>query len=494
MYRFRFTLLFVVAFIASLTFVSPATAAAQTETTVHLTQPGSGTCIEESGSIQELIDRGVIVADPTSPSGWVPAAHFEIGPCPKTTPDPGPQPTDEVTYGPWTGGTPTCDMPSVTQSRTVTTTPYVLSSDGSTWVLGNPGSPTTENQTLTLSAEEQAACNPPDPGPQPTDEVVYGEWSNETPTCDVPSVTQSRTVLTTSYALNADGSAWIAGDPAPSTETRTVSLSADEQAACQPDNGNGNGSGGDNNQGTPPADNGGSGDNGNGGTPTSTPTSTPTDNGGGDSGNSGGTPKATPTSTSTVTPTSTPTDNGSDTPAATPPSGGSNGGGGDHNGNSGDSDNSGQPPIVPPSNGGGNNNGGSNPPVVSSPADSGVANSGVANSGNTDGDQQVAEVQVQPAAAASQTSSNVGQASNATAGSQTTAATPVPASQLPVTGSGDSYFSGHSSVIRWLLMVAALCLGAGGYTRRWGLGLPALVQGVDARYYLRRYGIRRPRS
>ena len=83
---------------------------------------------------------------------------------------------------------------------------------------------------LTYSATF-SVCPPPRPEPV----VDLGEWQGGTPSCDDPTVTQSRRVTTTKYVLSDDGSEWVLGDPVTTTETRQASLSEDELAECASD-------------------------------------------------------------------------------------------------------------------------------------------------------------------------------------------------------------------------------------------------------------------
>lgn len=69
---------------------------------------------------------------------------------------PGEQPDDKVEVTEWVDGEYDCDDTTVTQTRTVTTTPYVL--DGETWVLGTP-TVVEETQIRDLTVSELLALD-----------------------------------------------------------------------------------------------------------------------------------------------------------------------------------------------------------------------------------------------------------------------------------------------------------------------------------------------
>ena len=122
------------------------------------------------------------------------------------TPQP-PRPADKVTETPWVDGQFACDDVSVTQTRTVTTTPYVW--DGEQWVLDTENA-TTEQQTgsRALGEDEYYTCPVDNPQPpRPDAKVVEGDWADGTWYCDDTSVTMTRTVTTTPYIW--DGDAWV---------------------------------------------------------------------------------------------------------------------------------------------------------------------------------------------------------------------------------------------------------------------------------------------
>ncbi|MGL4999447.1 MAG: LPXTG cell wall anchor domain-containing protein, partial [Cetobacterium sp.] len=92
---------------------------------------------------------------------------------------PGPQPDDKVLVSEWTDGKYECDDTIVEQTRTVTTTPYVL--DGETWVEGE-SKVVTETQTRDLTAEELAelVCPTPTPIPTPSDPPLASTGGSDT--------------------------------------------------------------------------------------------------------------------------------------------------------------------------------------------------------------------------------------------------------------------------------------------------------------------------
>lgn len=148
--------------------------------------------------------------------------------------DPGPQPPDYIDYGPWGNQVPSCDVPVVTQSRMVATTPYVLNEDGSDWILGGTVL-TTETQEVSLSDEELAACpTGSDPGPRPDDvvkvESYEGDASCESGTVEVITVTK-----TTTYYLGDDNKYYLSDRPSTDREVSSRDMTTDERAACAPD-------------------------------------------------------------------------------------------------------------------------------------------------------------------------------------------------------------------------------------------------------------------
>lgn len=116
------------------------------------------------------------------------------------------QPADQVVYGNWADSTGTgvinCTAGTVSQSRSVTTTPYVW--NGTVWVLGDMTTTTTETRPRQLTAaEKQASCEPtvirvaiPAAPAILDDSAVQGDAHYV-----VPSDTESLT-----WSKNADGS------------------------------------------------------------------------------------------------------------------------------------------------------------------------------------------------------------------------------------------------------------------------------------------------
>lgn len=73
------------------------------------------------------------------------------------------------------------------------------------------------------------ACAPDNPGPKASE---WLNWSNETPTCDKLTVTQTRTREVTTYVWNPDTRKWVVDKVATETDTHTVAMT-DEQYANQ---------------------------------------------------------------------------------------------------------------------------------------------------------------------------------------------------------------------------------------------------------------------
>ncbi len=85
----------------------------------------------------------------------------------------GDKPDDKVVTTEWVDGDKSCESKTVTQSRTVTTTPYVYDASTGTYVLGTPVVKT-ETQTRPMTAAEIEACDtttPPESCPNLTGSV-----------------------------------------------------------------------------------------------------------------------------------------------------------------------------------------------------------------------------------------------------------------------------------------------------------------------------------
>lgn len=140
------------------------------------------------------------------------------------------QPDPEVDEGEWVDGEWKCDDVVVTQTRTITTTPYRW--DGEAWVLDTENaSTTTETRTRDLTDEEQTKCPPPPtcvelgncPPPPPVEECPEGQVGTPpncetpvTPPTDVcPNVDGIQTEVPDGMFRNADGFCFPEEQPEP---------------------------------------------------------------------------------------------------------------------------------------------------------------------------------------------------------------------------------------------------------------------------------------
>jgi hypothetical protein len=107
-----------------------------------------------------------------------------------------PTPTTVTTTGDWMGGEPTCDEPSVEQTRTVTTVTTTYAAPqwvGNAWVedtTGVAGEPvvTTESRTATYQGDDCAVVIPPTPTPTPTVTPAVTPQPTVAPTVKTPHV------------------------------------------------------------------------------------------------------------------------------------------------------------------------------------------------------------------------------------------------------------------------------------------------------------------
>jgi hypothetical protein len=172
---------------------------------------------------------GGVLYGPSNPKESWPGGHYQNKfsklvtiPC---TP---PQPEDLVTTTEWVDGEYPCDAISVEQTRTVTTTPFILVNN--VWVADTANATTyTEPRTRPLTSEEYAANRCPVEVPEPL--VTTTEWVDGSYACGDNTVTRTRTVTTTPYiivdrepVLDADSAVTV-------SETDTRSLTAEEIAA-----------------------------------------------------------------------------------------------------------------------------------------------------------------------------------------------------------------------------------------------------------------------
>lgn len=174
-----------------------------------------GSSLEQSGWVTQ----------PPAGEGWVKVGDQTVDgnqiPCP--------QPPPETEYGEWTG-TPECGDETYEQTRTKTTTPYVL--NGFDWV---PGTPVVEVENQTVQVDEVEPCPIPE---QPDDKVEYSEWVDGDSECGDTTVEQTRTKTTTSYVwvgpeAQTPGS-WVLDTENSTTETETQirDLTEDEIEPC----------------------------------------------------------------------------------------------------------------------------------------------------------------------------------------------------------------------------------------------------------------------
>lgn len=140
-----------------------------------------------------------------------------------------PQPEAKVTETEWVDSAITCDSADVTQTRTVTTTPYTLV-EGE-WVLDTENaSSKQESRTRDLTADEQVSLATECAGTQPDAKVVLGDWTNGKYGCGDTTVDQTRTVTTTPYILSVLDRKWVLDteNAVEKTETQTVKLTAEQ--------------------------------------------------------------------------------------------------------------------------------------------------------------------------------------------------------------------------------------------------------------------------
>ena len=138
-----------------------------------------------------------------------------------------PQPDDEITRTEWVDGTWECGDTTVEQTRTVTTTPYVLVDNA--WQLDEANAvTTTETRTRALTADELATCIPDQPAPT----ITHTDWVDGVWECGDTTVEQTRTVTTTPYVIVDNTWQLDEANATVSAETRTRALSADEQFSC----------------------------------------------------------------------------------------------------------------------------------------------------------------------------------------------------------------------------------------------------------------------
>ncbi|WAB82389.1 hypothetical protein OVN18_05135 [Microcella daejeonensis] len=129
--------------------------------------------------------------------------------------------------GDWVVSSADCDTREVTETRTVTTTPYVLVDRE--WVPGESVVDTEERTRPMTEAELDEYC-PVDLEPAALE--VVGDWMFSGKDCDTTTITESRTVSTTPYVL-VDRE-WVAGSAVETTELRTRAMTDAERTALCP--------------------------------------------------------------------------------------------------------------------------------------------------------------------------------------------------------------------------------------------------------------------
>ncbi|MGJ9461480.1 hypothetical protein ACRQDJ_03925 [Actinotignum sp. GS-2025g] len=143
-----------------------------------------------------------------------------------------PQPPAQVTATNWVDGAKDCNTRKVSQSRTVTTTPYRWDSSSRKWVLDtSKASKKTETRQRDMNDGEHRQCTP-----QPSAQVTATNWVDGAKDCNTRKVTQSRTVTTTPSKWDSSQRKWVLDTAASSTktETRERDMNDDEHKACTP--------------------------------------------------------------------------------------------------------------------------------------------------------------------------------------------------------------------------------------------------------------------
>ncbi|MDK6373705.1 hypothetical protein QP112_06380 [Actinotignum timonense] len=143
-----------------------------------------------------------------------------------------PQPNPQVTAANWVDGAKDCNTRKVTQSRTVTTTPYKWDSGKRQWVLDTAKvSKKTESRQRDMNDGEHRACTP-----QPPAQVTATDWVDGAKDCNARKVSQSRTVTTTPYKWDSGSRKWVLDTSKASkkTESRQRDMNDGEHRQCTP--------------------------------------------------------------------------------------------------------------------------------------------------------------------------------------------------------------------------------------------------------------------
>ena len=148
------------------------------------------------------------------------------------------KPDDEVDTSQWVDGSADTDWDytarTVTQYRTVTTTPYRWNTTLHRYELDTENTVTVQES----SKREMTSLEIKAGTPRPADSVTYGQWIDITDSHDCATLTvdQTRTITTTPHIWNETAYAWeldirnlVYGH-----EIRTRQMSVEEQQACTP--------------------------------------------------------------------------------------------------------------------------------------------------------------------------------------------------------------------------------------------------------------------
>lgn len=164
-----------------------------------------------------------------------PVGTVEVDGSCETPPTPTtPEPSTTVTFSQWTDGTWACGDTTVTQTRvkTTTTTTYKPRLPDAPLVVDTVTPvQSSETQIRALTLAEQESDDVKCAGPQPDTKVVTGSWVTGKYECGDKTVTESRTVTTTTSVR--EGEKWVEQKPVTKTETRTRDLTSAEISALQ---------------------------------------------------------------------------------------------------------------------------------------------------------------------------------------------------------------------------------------------------------------------
>lgn len=120
------------------------------------------------------------------------------------------QPNPQVEKSEWVDEPWECGVTTTTQTRTITTTPYVWNADKWDWVLDEANSTTTtKTRTRDLTRDEWKTCPKPD-------KIVVTGHQDDAPVCEPDHswwiVVQHWTQTTTDWVLD-DNNQWVKGEP-----------------------------------------------------------------------------------------------------------------------------------------------------------------------------------------------------------------------------------------------------------------------------------------